>query len=238
MSQNGDKLSGTGREFEAARREMVVRQIHDRGIVSPRVLKAMQAVPRHEFVLPEHLQDAYADKPLPIGEGQTISQPFMVAAMTDALLLEGAELVLEIGSGSGYQTAVLSMLAREVIAIEAQPALASQARARLERLGYSNVRIEEGDGSSGWPACAPYDAILVAAAAPRIPPPLAEQLAEGGRLVIPVGGADDQELVRVVQRDGRTNRETLYNCRFVPLIGRYGWQRNASPEEKNPHANE
>ncbi|MGH9682562.1 MAG: protein-L-isoaspartate(D-aspartate) O-methyltransferase [Candidatus Acidiferrales bacterium] len=233
MSQNGDKSGEADREFESARREMVARQIHDRGIHSPRVLEAMQAVPRHEFVLPEHLQEAYADKPLPIGEGQTISQPFMVAAMTDALLLEGTERMLEVGAGSGYQTAVLSMLAREVIAIEAQPALASKARARLEWLGYTNVRVEEGDGSSGWPARAPYGAILVAAGAPSVPQPLVEQLAEGGRLVIPVGSADDQELIRVIKRDRRTKRETLYNCRFVPLIGRYGWQRNAS-SEKSP----
>lgn len=229
MSSNGGRGASTGSNFEDARRGMVARQIHDRGIRSQRVLDAMQSVPRHLFVLPEHVFAAYADEPLPIGEGQTISQPFMVAAMADALALEGHERVLEIGAGSGYQAAVLSLLAREVIAVETQPVLASAARERLARLGYANVQIEEADGSLGWPSAAPYDAILVTAGAPAVPPPLVEQLAEGGRLVIPVGRPEQQELLRIVKRDGGTSQESLYACRFVPLLGRHGWRQD--PQE-------
>jgi protein-L-isoaspartate(D-aspartate) O-methyltransferase len=229
MSSNGSRGANTGSNFEDARREMVARQIRDRGIRSRRVLDAMGSVPRHLFVLPEHVFAAYADEPLPIGEGQTISQPFMVAAMADALSLEGHERVLEIGAGSGYQAAVLSLLAREVIAVETQPVLASAARERLARLGYANVHIEEADGSLGWPSTAPYDAILVTAGAPSVPPPLIEQLAEGGRLVIPVGRPEQQELLRIVKRDTRTSQESLYACRFVPLLGRYGWRQD--PQE-------
>ncbi len=227
MSSNGSRGASTGSSFEDARREMVARQIRDRGIHSQRVLDTMGSVPRHLFVLPEHVFAAYADEPLPIGEGQTISQPFMVAAMADALSLEGHERVLEIGAGSGYQAAVLSLLAREVIAVETQPVLASAAGERLARLGYANVRIEEADGSLGWPSEAPYDAILVTAGAPAVPPPLVEQLAEGGRLVIPVGRPEQQELLRIVKRDGGTIQESLYACRFVPLLGRHGWRQDS-----------
>jgi len=215
-----------GSDFEAARRDMVATQIRARGIRSARVLAAMQTVPRHLFISLGKISAAYADEPLPIGEGQTISQPFMVAAMSQALSLQGAERVLEVGAGSGYQAAVLSLLAREVIGIESQPALAASARERLARLGYANVQIEEGDGSLGWPAAAPYDAILVAAAAPAIPPPLLDQLAEAGRLVIPVGTPKEQQLFRVVKNGGRITSESLYSCRFVPLLGRFGWGQN------------
>jgi len=210
---------------------MVARQIRDRGIHSARVLEAMQAVPRHLFVPEEWLRAAYADEPLPIGEGQTISQPFMVAAMAEALSLEGEERVLEVGCGSGYQAAVLSRLAREVIAVEMQAALAASARERLARLGYANVTVEDGDGSAGWPALAPYDAILVTAAAPEVPKPLIDQLAEAGRLVIPVGGSKHQELLRIVKREGRTIERSLYSCRFVPLLGRYGWRQDTQDAE-------
>ena len=227
MNGNGSGGQGFASEFQIARREMVARQIRDRGIHSPRVLEAMQSVERHLFIPPEHASRAYADEPLPIGEGQTISQPFMVAAMADALSLGGQELVLEIGAGSGYQAAVISLLAREVIAVEAQPLLAASARERLARLGYRNVRVEVGDGSLGWPAGGPYDAILVTAAAPAVPPPLIEQLAEGGRLVIPVGTADQQELLRIVKRGETIARQSLYACRFVPLLGRHGWRGSA-----------
>jgi protein-L-isoaspartate(D-aspartate) O-methyltransferase len=219
-----NRAPDTGFQFEDARREMVARQIEQRGVRDKRVLEAMCSVPRHLFVPQEYVHASYADEPLPIGEGQTISQPFMVAAMAEALLLKGYEKVLEIGAGSGYQAAVLSRLAREVIAIEAQPALAASARERLKRLGYGNVRVEQGDGSMGWPQDAPYDAILVTAAAPSVPPPLVEQLAEGGRFVLPVGGAENQELIRITKNEGRISREPLYACRFVPLVGRYGWQ--------------
>jgi len=226
VSENGNHHRGDAAEFEAARREMVARQIAGRGIESPRVLEAMTTVPRHLFVPPEHVSKAYADEPLPIGEGQTISQPYMVAAMTDALSLDGRERVLEIGAGSGYQAAVVSLLAREVIAVETQPVLAGLARERLFSLGFKNVRIEVGDGSLGWPSDAPYDAILVTAAAPSVPPPLVDQLTDGGRLVIPVGSADQQELIRLVKQGSRTTEERLFACRFVPLLGRYGWRQN------------
>jgi protein-L-isoaspartate(D-aspartate) O-methyltransferase len=226
MNGNGGLIASAGRDFEAERRDMVARQIRDRGIHSARVLEAMQAVPRHLFVPEEWLRAAYADEPLPIGERQTISQPFMVAAMAEALSLEGEERVLEVGCGSGYQAAVLSRLAREVIAVEMQAALAASARERLARLGYANVTVEDGDGSAGWPALAPYDAILVTAAAPEVPKPLIDQLAEGGRLVIPVGGSKHQELLRIVKREGRTIERSLYSCRFVPLLGRYGWRQD------------
>lgn len=233
MDGNGNR-AWAAPDFDATRREMVERQIRSRGIRSPRVLDAMIAVPRHLFVPSEHMTEAYGDTPLPIGEGQTISQPYMVAAMADALFLEGNERVLEVGAGSGYQAAVLSLLAREVIAVEAQPALFTQTRERMARLGYTNVRIEEGDGSQGWPPGEPretrYDAILVSAAAPAVPPPLQEQLAEGGRLVMPIGTRERQELVRVVKRQGRATQESLFACRFVPLTGRYGWPQNAQDE--------
>lgn len=223
MHSNGNADATARPDFETARREMVVRQIRGRDIRSDRVLEAMATVPRHLFVSPEYVSEAYRDCPLPIGEGQTISQPFMVAAMAEALLLEGSENVLEVGAGSGYQAAVLSRLAHSVVAVETQHALALAARQRLAELGYANVRVEEGDGSAGWPLGAPYDAILVTAAAPSIPPPLVDQLAERGRLVIPVGPTDHQELIRLIVRDHRTTQQALHACRFVPLVGRYGW---------------
>jgi protein-L-isoaspartate(D-aspartate) O-methyltransferase len=216
-------------EFEFLRRNMVERQIRDRGIRDLRVLSAMLSVPRHAFVPMECISDSYADAPLPIGERQTISQPFMVAAMASALLLKGNERVLEIGAGSGYQAAVLSLLAREVIAIEARPTLAATCRERLARLGYSNVVVIEGDGSAGCAAHAPYDAILVSAAAPSVPQPLLDQLSEGGLVVAPVGGAESQQVLRVVKSGGEPVREGLYHCRFVPLVGRHGW-RDSSEE--------
>ncbi len=213
--------------FTLARRGMVRRQIQDRGIRQSGVLRAMEAVPRHLFVPGELVPRAYDDQPLPIGEGQTISQPFMVASMAEALSLQGDEHVLEIGAGSGYQAAVLSLLARDVTSVEKHATLATAARERLSGLGYANVRIEETDGSLGWLSGAPYDAILVTAGAPGVPPPLIDQLAEGGRLVIPVGDAEQQELVRIVKRDGRVSRQSLYACRFVPLRGFFGWRENS-----------
>jgi len=217
----GGKLTG---EFLEQRRSMVDEQIRERGVASPRLLEALLAVPRHLFVSEEYLAGAYTDQPLPIGEGQTISQPFMVAAMTEALELTGAERVLEVGTGSGYQAAVLSLLAGEVYTVESHASLAVAARRRLARLGYSNVHVYISDGTLGLPAAAPFDAIVVTAAAPRVPPPLAEQLAEGGRLVIPVGQADQQELLQVRKTAGQTTSRVLHYCRFVPLVGRYGWR--------------
>jgi protein-L-isoaspartate(D-aspartate) O-methyltransferase len=212
-------------KFVAARRAMVEEQVRKRGIASPRVLEALLNVPRHEFVPPEFQADAYADKPLPIGEGQTISQPFMVGAMTEALELAGSERVLEIGTGSGYQAAVLSRLAREVISVESHTSLALAAQERLVRLGYANVHVHNGDGSLGFADAALYDAILITAAAPEIPPLLASQLCEGGRLVIPVGSQEDQELLQARKESGVLHSRVLFDCRFVPLLGRYGWTR-------------
>ncbi len=211
-------------DFAALRAEMVEKQIRRRGISSSRVLEAVLAVPRHEFIPAAFLSEAYADKPLPIGEGQTISQPYIVAAMTAAIELTGAERVLEIGAGCGYQAAVLSRLAADVYTIESRLPLALAARERLERLGYSNVHLHAGDGTLGLPECAPFDAILVTAAAPAPPAPLLEQLADGGRLVIPVGPSDYQELLLIHKSAGRTSNRVLEECRFVPLVGRHGWR--------------
>lgn len=210
----------------AARREMIEKQIRKRGVSAPRVLEAMAAVPRHEFVPDRFRGDAYADKPLPIAEGQTISQPFMVAAMTAALELTGSERVLEIGTGSGYQAAVLALLAREVISVESRTPLALAAQERLTNLGCTNVHVHNGDGSAGLPDAAPYDAILVTAAAPEIPWVLAGQLKEGGRLVIPVGDRENQTLMQAKLQNGKLETRALFDCRFVPLVGRYGWSRS------------
>jgi protein-L-isoaspartate(D-aspartate) O-methyltransferase len=223
MGANGDRALGDDANFEHTRREMVARQIRDRGVRSERVLAAMEAVPRHLFVPPDRVGQAYSDEALAVGEGQTISQPYVVAASAEALSLGGCERVLEVGAGTGYLAAVLSLLARDVIALEAIPALAVSARERLIRLGYANVRVEQGDGSEGLALAAPFDAILVSAAAPSVPPPLVDQLAEGGRLVIPVGVEDHQRLLRIVKAGGRTTERSLFDCRFVPLVGRFGW---------------
>jgi len=213
---------GREKEFEALRRQMVEEQIRGRELRSPRVLEAMMAVPRHEFVPAEYQPLAYTDQPLPIGEGQTISQPYMVAAMAEALELVGTERVLEVGAGSGYQAAVLALLAAEVYTVEFHASLARAVEERLTRLGYLNVHVRAGDGSLGWPEAAPYQAVLVTSAAPEVPPPLVEQLAEGGRLVIPVGQGDYQELRQLRKAAGQVSERTLLYCRFVPLLGRYG----------------
>ena len=204
---------------------MIETQIRKRGVRSPRVLEAMAAVPRHEFVPEQFRNDAYADKPLPIGEGQTISQPYMVAAMTEALELTGCERVLEIGTGSGYQAAVLSLLVREVLTVESHTSLAIAAQERLTDLGYANVHVHNGDGSAGFSEGGPYDAILVTAGAPEIPRGFASQLREGGRLVIPVGDRDNQELVQARMDKGELISRVLFPCKFVLLLGRYGWSR-------------
>lgn len=212
--------------FGSARRTMVETQIRKRGVSSARVLDAMDTVPRHEFVSSQFRNEAYADKPLPIGEGQTISQPYMVAAMTEALELTGLERVLEIGTGSGYQAAVLSSLVRMVFSIESHTSLALMAQERLTRLGYANVHVHNGDGSAGLSDAAPYDAILVTAGAPHIPQAFADQLREGGRIVIPVGDRDNQELVFAQKKNGELKSRALFSCKFVLLLGRYGWTRD------------
>ena len=212
-------------DYAALREAMVTNQIETRGVHDRRVLAAMRAVPRHRFV-PAHLAaSAYHDSPLPIGMGQTISQPYIVALMSEMLELTGRERVLEIGTGSGYQTAILAQLAAEVISVERFESLAQEARDRLVELGYGHVRVEVGDGSLGWPADAPYDAILVTAASPGVPLPLQEQLAEGGRLVVPAGPRRTQQLVRVRRVGGQLERETTIGVAFVPLIGEHGWRR-------------
>lgn len=219
-------LSGKGKAVDyAEQRELMVReQLARRDITDVRVLEAMRKVPRHLFV-PEHLRYlAYQDGPLPIGSGQTISQPYIVALMTQLLELEADERVLEVGVGSGYQTAILAELTNKVIGLERISELAESAQALLQSLEYSNVEIHTGDGSGGYLPGTPYDAILVAAAAPQVPEPLMMQLAEGGRLVIPVGNSFEQLLERVTRRGETLHIERLVPVKFVPLIGRYGFQ--------------
>jgi protein-L-isoaspartate(D-aspartate) O-methyltransferase len=206
------------------RQAMVHTQLACRGISDERVLEAMARVPRHEFVPEEWRAQAYEDRALPIEEGQTISQPFIVALMAQALALRGDERVLEIGTGSGYAAAVLSRLAAEVYTIERWPALAEMAERRLHDLGFTNVHVYVGDGTAGLPAYAPFDAIVVAAAAPWAPKPLREQLSDGGRLVIPVGGRDEQLLLRLTRTGTLARTERLSGVRFVPLIGAHAWE--------------
>jgi len=201
-----------------ARLRMVRDQVEARGVRDPRVLAAMREVPRHELVPESERDHAYEDRPLPIGEGQTISQPYVVAAMTEALELKGDERVLEVGTGSGYQAAVLAELCRQVYSIEIVPALAARARKDLARLGYANVEVRQGDGWRGWPEHAPYDAIIVTAAPLEVPPELIEQLAVGGRLVVPVGRFE-QQLVRLRKTPAGISREVLFGVRFVPMRG-------------------
>ena len=211
-------------EFAAARNRMVDTQIKIRGVDDLRVLAAMRRVPRHRFV-PQHLWDqAYNDYPLPIGEDQTISQPYIVALMTEALELLAGDRVLEIGTGSGYQAAVLAELAAEVYSIDRLPSLAEKARQALAELGYTNFQIRVGDGTQGWPEKAPFDAILVTAGSPQVPRPLIDQLALGGRLVVPVGDRFSQTLTRVRQTQEGIKFDYLGGCRFVRLIGKYGWK--------------
>jgi protein-L-isoaspartate(D-aspartate) O-methyltransferase len=205
------------------RRRMVNAQLRNRGIRDERVLEAMSRIPRHEFVAEEYKPQAYEDHPIPIGESQTISQPFIVAAALQALRLEGSESVLEVGSGSGYQTALLAALARAVYSIERHAALAAGSEAALKKLGLKNAKVVVGDGSYGCAEFSPYEAILVSAAAPSVPPALFEQLAESGRMVIPVGPQHSQELQLVRKVDGDPIVEIIEGCRFVPLIGAGGY---------------
>jgi len=209
--------------YAGARRRLVER-LRTRGLRDPRVLEAVRTVPRHELV-PEALRhQAYDDRALPIGEGQTISAPDIVALMTEALELTGKETVLEVGTGSAYQAALLGRLAERVISVERVPALANRARSALDRLGVPNVVVHLGDGTRGWPAEAPYEAIVVTAGGPEVPAPLLEQLAPGGRLVGPFGPRDAQVLLRIRKdAEGRLSREALTACRFVDLVGAHGW---------------
>jgi protein-L-isoaspartate(D-aspartate) O-methyltransferase len=210
--------------FLAQRRSMVESQLRARGIRDERVLKAMSHVPRHEFVSEEYRDQVYEDHPIPIGESQTVSQPYIVAIMLQALALDSTNTVLEIGTGSGYQTALLSQLTRQVYSVERLASLARAAESTLTHLGFTNVKVLVGDGSRGLPALAPFDAIVVSAAAPQIPPSLFEQLREGGRMVIPVGPAHAQELQLVRKQADQPVVINLEGCRFVPLIGGEGYR--------------
>jgi protein-L-isoaspartate(D-aspartate) O-methyltransferase len=213
-------MRGRDSDLAQGRETMVARDLKARGIRDSRVIEAMRAVPREVFVPPELYREAYADRALPIGHGQTISQPYIVALMVESLALRGGETVLEIGVGSGYATAVLSQVANWVIGVERVPELVEAARERLRSLGIENVTIHLGDGRQGWPADAPYDGILVSAAAAALPAGLAEQLADGGRLVIPVGEeGGTQVLTRVIRRGRGFEPQNLCACKFVPLVG-------------------
>jgi protein-L-isoaspartate(D-aspartate) O-methyltransferase len=211
--------------FTRARSRMIEEQLVARGIADPRVLAAMAQIERHLFVEEALQERAYDDKPLPIGARQTISQPFMVGLMTQTLALRGTERVLEIGTGCGYQTAVLAELAANVFSIERISTLAVRARQLLDRLGYYNVATRVGDGTLGWGDEAPFDAIVVTAGTPQVPRPLIAQLADGGRLVFPIGEEELQTLVRIRKEGERLREEYFGDCRFVKLVGRYGWER-------------
>ncbi len=211
-------------DFPKARIKMVEDQIISRGIKDDKLIAALKKIPRHLFVEEALQNQAYSDHPLPIGEKQTISQPYMVALMTEALLLTGKEKVLEIGTGSGYQTAILAELSEKVFSVERIRSLAIRARKLLYELGYFNVEIKIFDGTFGWTEESPFDAIMVTAGSPDIPQPLIDQLSIGGRLVIPVGDALVQDLFRVTKTEQGVRKEDLGGCRFVKLIGKYGWE--------------
>lgn len=219
----GNRASGNGRvdadPYRNERLRMVEDQIRRRDVKDRRVLEAMETVPRHRFVLGADLDFAYADTPLPIGQGQTISQPYIVALMTEMLELEPAHRVLEIGTGSGYQAAVLSLVAKEVFTVEYVPSLGTEAKKRLESLGYRNVHVRIGDGYAGWPEEAPFDAVIVTAAPDKVPPSLVDQLKDGGRMAIPVG-THFQELFLIRKAGGKTTEEKVADVRFVPMVGK------------------
>jgi protein-L-isoaspartate(D-aspartate) O-methyltransferase len=220
------KSGNQNKRWQQERTLMVEQQLKARGIEDKAVLTTMEKVPRELFVPHEYRESAYKDGPLPINEGQTISQPYMVALMTQCLQLQGHEKVLEIGTGSGYQMAVLLSITPHVYSIERLPALAQYAIDNLRSLGYENLHIKVGDGSCGWPEEQPFDGIIVTAGATDIPAVLKEQLADGGRLVIPVGPRYSQDLIRVTRRGNQFITETFTACVFVPLIGKYGWKED------------
>ena len=211
-------------DYRLAREKMVKNQLIPRGIKDPRVLEAMKTVRRDRFVEEALVGEAYNDHPLPIGNNQTISQPYIVALMTESLALKGNEKVLEIGTGSGYQTALLAELADRVYTVERIRALMIRARTLLAELNYHNILFKAFDGTLGWQEYAPYDAIIVTAGAPKVPEPLLEQLAEGGQLVIPIGNKYSQELIKITRKKGTFTQENLGGCRFVDLVGIHGWK--------------
>ena len=209
--------------YRGERQAMIENQLRRRGIHDPRVLEAMLRVPRHEFVPESYRSQAYEDHPIPIGEEQTISQPFIVALSLQALSLNGSERVLEVGTGSGYQTALLASLAASVFSMERHRSLATAAQSTLTRLQYYNVHLAVGDGTQGWPEHAPYQAMLISAAAPAVPQSLLKQLSNMGKMVIPVGPPHAQQLQRVVKSNGTYLTQNLEGCRFVPLVGAEGY---------------
>jgi protein-L-isoaspartate(D-aspartate) O-methyltransferase len=213
------------KHFEEEREKMVQTQLIPRGITDKSVLEVMRGVPRHRFVLEDLVESAYCDYPLPIGEGQTISQPYMVALMTQYLELSGDEKILEIGTGSGYQAAILAELAGQIYTVERIEKLSRRAGEVSKALGYTNIQLKVGDGSEGWAEFSPYDGIIVTAGSPDTPGPLSEQLSEGGRLVIPVGGYYSQELVVMEKKNGKLEKRKVCGCIFVPLVGRHGWEK-------------
>ena len=224
MERGRGEIERDDGRYGRERERMVEDQLVARGVTEPRVLAALRRVPRHRFVQEALRERAYGDHPLPIGEEQTISQPFIVGLMTSLLELTGREKVLEVDTGSGYQTAVLAELARRVCSIERLPRLAERARATLEALGYDNVWVRVGNGTLGWPDEAPFDRIIVTAGGPAVPPPLVQQLAEGGRMVLPVGSADNQTLTVVERVDGQVRERAHSECKFVKLVGKYAWE--------------
>jgi protein-L-isoaspartate(D-aspartate) O-methyltransferase len=215
-------FAATGQNFMAQRNKMVEEQIVKRGVRDSQVIKAMRTVKRHKFVPEQSRQMAYLDRPLPIGHNQTISQPYIVALMTNYLNLEKNDKVLEIGTGSGYQAAVLSLITPNVYSVEIRPELAKAARATLTEQGYDNVQIKTGDGFQGWKEHAPYDGIIVTASPAEIPQPLKDQLAEGGKIIIPVGGPVFQRLVLLKKTNGKIHRQEITGVRFVPMINEKG----------------
>ncbi len=212
-------------DYKTLRENMVEFQIKARGIRDEKVLKVMKEIPRHLFISEEQRLYAYEDCPIPIGEGQTISQPYMVALMTEALKLKGDEKVLEVGTGSGYQSSILSKLCSKVYTIEKLESLALKAEKLFKELGYENIKVKVCDGTQGWVEYSPYNGIIVTAGAPKIPEPLIEQLAENGRIVIPVGGSFSQDLIVGEKIKGELIKKAICGCVFVPLIGKYGWEK-------------
>jgi protein-L-isoaspartate(D-aspartate) O-methyltransferase len=212
-------------QYDKERKRMVESQIAARGVKDPRVLEAMLRVPRHLFVPADMRDRAYDDSPLPIGEGQTISQPYMVAWMTELLEVTGNSRILEIGTGSGYQAAILCELGKDVFSIEKQAGLAQAAKERLHSLGYRNIRIKVADGTLGWPEEAPFDGIMVTAGSPSVPQPLLEQLAESGRLIVPIGPSGIQMLNVIKRKGNEFQTSEVGTCVFVPLVGKFGWSR-------------
>ena len=221
-------MTGTD-PYRKEREEMVEFQIRARGVRDERVLAAMRKIARHLFVPKGYERFAYEDRPLPIGEGQTISQPYIVAVMTEQLELKPQDRVLEVGTGSGYQAALLAELAGTVVSIERLASLADRAQQNLAQAGVTGVKVVVGDGTEGYPPEAPYDAVIVTAASPSVPDPLIDQLAEGGRLIAPIGPRECQDLIKLVKREGKVERIPLGGVCFVPLIGQFGWRGEGSP---------